>query len=288
LTFDTTNKGNQGYQGVYFKWGSLVGISPAGVNYDDNTVLYVPYGYPSAPKWKERKRTEVKADTDIPAATENWTSWGNNTYTANDIPYVDQTYYINSGQGRNDTQVIGADCNTQARYQSLRGDICQYLSKTGAVSGNYRLPMSNEFGAPTASYYWNATNPTTVPIAGGWVKGTGSFDISYDAVGYPNGRADLFSSVREDNFVLGKNSHASNTIVFGFAKNIVMGNLTLPLSGSRNTSGILVSNGSNGPYWTGSVDDITRAYGLGFNGNYLWPDAHSNTGNAFSIRCVHN
>jgi hypothetical protein len=282
LTFDTTDKGNQGYQGVYFKFGSLVGVSPAGVNYDDNTVLYVPYGYPSAPKWKERKRTQVKADTDIPEATENWTSWGLSTYTAYDIPYLDRSYpRINI-----ESFAIDADQNTQARYQSLRGDICQYLSKTGAVSGNYRLPMRNECG--TATTPWNSSSPTTIPVAGGWLKGTGSFTEN-NAVGYSNGRADLLSSVMENNFVLGKNSHASNTTVFGSAKNTLMGNVTLSATGYRNTSseGILRSVGIQGEYWSGSADN-SMSYGPYFTSGSMGPLGGGVASYGYAVRCVKN
>jgi hypothetical protein len=286
LTFDTTNKGNQGYQGVYFKWGSLVGISPAGVNYDDNTVLYVPYGYPSTPKWKERKRTQVKADTDIPEATENWTSWNVNTFgVADEIPYLDRTRLTVSDQGRNDTQAIDADRNTQAMYQSLRGDICQYLSKTGAVSGNYRLPTSNEFGTENSS--WNSSSPTTIPVAGGWVKGTGSF-IENNAVGYPNGRADLLSNVMENNFVLGKNSHASNTTVFGSVRNTLMGNVTLPVTGYRGSGGILYYSGIYGCYWTGSIQSIITCHAMFLVSSNVNPAASATSAYAHAIRCVKN
>jgi hypothetical protein len=41
MTFDTTDQGHQGYQGLYFKWGSLVGISPTPVgNFDSDTPVY--------------------------------------------------------------------------------------------------------------------------------------------------------------------------------------------------------------------------------------------------------
>jgi hypothetical protein len=39
MTFDETNKGHQGYQGLFFKWGSLVGISPMGT-FSSTTPVY--------------------------------------------------------------------------------------------------------------------------------------------------------------------------------------------------------------------------------------------------------
>ncbi|MDR0891160.1 MAG: hypothetical protein LBN24_00890 [Mediterranea sp.] len=45
LTFDQTDKGYSGYkQGVFFKWGSLIGISPAGRYYNNATPIYTPQG----------------------------------------------------------------------------------------------------------------------------------------------------------------------------------------------------------------------------------------------------
>jgi hypothetical protein len=40
LTFDETDEGHQGYQGLFFKWGSLVGISPVGEWSNNSTPVY--------------------------------------------------------------------------------------------------------------------------------------------------------------------------------------------------------------------------------------------------------
>jgi hypothetical protein len=52
LTFDMADKGHQGYQGLYFRWGSLVGISPVGDWVNGSTPVYragdsAPSTYPS-------------------------------------------------------------------------------------------------------------------------------------------------------------------------------------------------------------------------------------------------
>lgn len=36
--------------------------------------------------------------------------------------------------------------NTDEFYQAYKGDICRYLSKTGAVTGSWRMPTYKEFG----------------------------------------------------------------------------------------------------------------------------------------------
>jgi hypothetical protein len=289
LTFDTTAKGNQGYQGVMFKWGSLVGVSPAlsggDINYNDNTVLYVPYGYPSAPKWKERMRTEIAADGDIPYGS-NWTTWGHSTANATDIPYLDQINYAESqsNYGSSNTYAINPDRNTEAMYQSLRGDICQYLSKTGAVLGNYRLPIANECGTD-ANNPWNNSNPTTVPVNGGWVKGTGTFTATANA-GYPNGRADLLSNKQSDSFDNTKNSNATGTI-YGSATNIMMF-VTLPAAGNRYYQGELVDVGSFGDYWSGSLNHNNIPYEILFNNGAMAPLAAGgiNRSAGVSVRCI--
>jgi hypothetical protein len=139
LTFDrdiTETPYNQGYQGVYFRWGSLVGISVT-ASFSGTTPLYVPYGYPDNPRWKETSGNSVAGDSDIPYAS-NW-AWGG-------IPYMD-TQSIND--------LTGAERNDVTTYQGLRGDICQYLSmKTGVVAGRYRMPILAELGVNNTTS-WN-------------------------------------------------------------------------------------------------------------------------------------
>jgi hypothetical protein len=148
LTFDEyypdgDDAPHRGYQGVFFKWGSLIGISPAyTVNqlafYSNVTPVYEPYDYPSDPKWRQTTKTR-------------WT----------DISSLFGTL----GNGRNDTYAIDADRNTTSRYQGLRGDICQYLSmKTGVVSGDYRLPIAYEFGNTMDDEWgWNGRTDGWIP-----------------------------------------------------------------------------------------------------------------------------
>jgi hypothetical protein len=40
MTFDKEENGHQGYQGLFFKWGSLVGISPVGAWANNSTPIY--------------------------------------------------------------------------------------------------------------------------------------------------------------------------------------------------------------------------------------------------------
>jgi hypothetical protein len=68
LTFDVEgNTTNQGYQGVFFKWGSLVGISPVGDWSDNSTPVYKPGESTSStyPSWGAIPYWEHNAYGDI-------------------------------------------------------------------------------------------------------------------------------------------------------------------------------------------------------------------------------
>ncbi|GHT68771.1 hypothetical protein AGMMS50239_34510 [Bacteroidia bacterium] len=112
LTFaDSDDKSKEQYQGVYFKWGSLTGISPLGAYVQGSTVTYPMGGEASAaPAW-----TAISYVTSDPGAHPR------------DAKYLTETAY--------DT-ISGV------------GDICKYLTERGwAPKGKrWRMPTSAEFG----------------------------------------------------------------------------------------------------------------------------------------------
>lgn len=124
LTFDDVGvQTNEKYQGVYFKWGSLWGISPSGNWTDNSTVVYKPNG-----------------GGYIASTAATWDAipfWEPGTITANrDLKYL--------------TETVHSTANTASGY----GDICKYL--TGQAGGTlhgkkWRLPTSNEFNSVVAS-----------------------------------------------------------------------------------------------------------------------------------------
>jgi hypothetical protein len=263
LTFDEyyengSTAPHKGYQGVFFKWGSLVGISPVG-DFGYTIPLYVPYGYSSDPKWKKTNGNAIAADGTIPYAS-NWTAWG-------DIPYWD------SGHGSPtefyNTYMLDPERNNLAAYQGLRGDICQYLStKTGVVSGDYRLPMPWEFG------YSSYTDGVAGYVHEGWSR---------------NGNFVAQTSNKDDG--------TYNSASLSYAQNGTMGGVVFPTSGNRPSyvyQGAAFSAthlGQNGFYWTCSSpvnanngrffyfgERMVHASGLGAEGNYP----------AVSVRCVMN
>ncbi|GHT14306.1 hypothetical protein FACS189426_20440 [Bacteroidia bacterium] len=130
LTFaDYNDKSKEQYQGVYFQWGSLIGISSSGGYTTGNTVTY-------------QKGVEAAA-TDAPA----WTA----------IPHVttDPAPY--------DFKYLTTVHDTTKNI----GDICKYLTELGyAPKGKrWRMPTGPEFGY--ASDYGNvgaATWPAVSPV----------------------------------------------------------------------------------------------------------------------------
>jgi hypothetical protein len=209
LTFDTTDEGHQGYQGVLFKWGSLVGVSPAltaGADpFSTATPVYIPtynISTPTASTWKSPTTSPYSLNQE--ASTTD-------TDNAASIPYVDgRDAFISTDNSTNDNFLVHPDRNTAAMYTAKRGDICQYLSKTGKVSGNYRLPITNEFGLVNGN--WNTSTPQS-----GWLKGSASWPSAPNTtIGNAAGTVDLIAAG------------------CGYGKNVLMGGNTLfPAVGMR-------------------------------------------------------
>jgi hypothetical protein len=146
LTFDAPNvTTNQMYQGVFFKWGALVGVSPAGNNfsgYSSSTPVYIP----GNGSWST---TNVYED-----------------FT--DIPYMDDS---DIGGDRHDTYLTDDAHNTDndyAYWKAKKGDICRYISENGygPNSDKYRMPTSFELGGKDSYYYYDG--------AEGWIRVGGS------------------------------------------------------------------------------------------------------------------
>jgi hypothetical protein len=117
LTFDDHDvTAREHYQGVYFKWGSLTGISPVG-NYSVNTTVIYPKGGEAS------------------LATVNW---GGLPIVSSDpgAPYKRDVKYL-----------------TTTAHDTINGvgDICKYLTEKGwAPKGKrWRMPTSAEFGKST-------------------------------------------------------------------------------------------------------------------------------------------
>ncbi|MDR0940499.1 MAG: hypothetical protein LBN29_14335 [Mediterranea sp.] len=130
LTFDTTETNpatNWAKQGVLFKWGSLVGISPAqqplnSNDWSDEVTVYVPPV--NSASWYAGRADGASYHT------------GNNSYTDIPcmVPNVIDEYFLTDPAN-----------NTPATYAAYQGDICQYLGQIGAAAQGYRIPTIREF-----------------------------------------------------------------------------------------------------------------------------------------------
>jgi hypothetical protein len=134
LTFDAVPNGNNTkYQGVFFKWGSLVGVSPIGSN--TAAKVYVPnYNSGNSPSWDDTKTISSK-----------FTDW-------NGIPYTTD----GTSAGRSTNWVTADAQNTTAKWNENKGDICRYISENGyGPGGKWRMPRSEEF---LAEANWTRTS----------------------------------------------------------------------------------------------------------------------------------
>jgi hypothetical protein len=299
LTFDAEgNTTNQGYQGVFFKWGSLVGISPAQTEVPESSGTMTNDFLPSTPVYIPTCNTgNLTSSTWKSPSTSLYTSvgWinvaeGMVENAAANIPYLDgRAAYAGTPHGRNNTFVTDdAQNDPTMMWANKRGDICRYLGATGVGPAGYRLPMSSELGSVNVNVNdsWDA-DPTNVPAGGGWIKGETAFPAHPDA-GYSNGRADLLSTVQSDYFDDSKHSNRSGT-KYGSAKNVTMGNVLLPASGYRRPNdGMLGYVGSHGIYWSGSAHSALYGHGLTFKVDQVIPNHAHYRSFGFPIRCVKN
>ncbi|MDR1882308.1 MAG: fimbrillin family protein [Prevotella sp.] len=254
---DGTIGGKEGYQGVYFKWGSLVGVSTntTGTGYDDNnTFLFIPDL--ATGKYHKYKKGYVQGTPDdivsayLDKAIDN--TWGSIPVVNNNLP---------------DDRAVNAllPLHSPEYYQ---GDICRYLSDNRSVNGSglvseWRMPVSDMFAGDYSDTFpykpdgdsgsvWNP-NPS-------W----SGFDGS-DANG---------ASQTEDAFMTYMYFPTGETVFF-------------PASGNRDTLGWQRDVGIYGYYWSSSVSsDAAYARILGFGYNFMYPayDAHRSFG--YSVRCV--
>ncbi len=233
LTFDAqvTTANNQ-KQGVCFRWGSLVGVSLSST--------YTTY-----------------------SPTYNSTTPTNSTWATGTTYFASIAYFTDevANGGQTNTFLNDAAQNTDANYAAYKGDICKYLSKTGAVSGSWRMPTAEEFNAAGLADNGSVTWTTvTTP----WAK----FGDFAAASGNAQGTTQISSG----------GTYAVNGSSNSF-----------PASGSfRNTDG-LFAVGQSGNYWSCSTaTSSTTGYDMGFVSSYLSPAVNDTRQWGFVIRCVQN
>jgi hypothetical protein len=254
-----------GYQGVFFKWGSLVGISPVG-SFSGTTAIYVPIvkSTLNTSTWKATNGNSTGLDDDIdPSVRHNYTTWSSGGYNVydetpkrGDIPYMDSSFGGTSS-GRSNTWLIDANRNEYNVYKEFRGDICQYLSKTQTALEGYRLPSSYEFGI---------NNTTWAENEEGWEKAT----PYASATGNEKGTAIITGTPAANNY----------------GKNTKMDDVIFPVSGYRGSTGTQQYLGIVSYYWSGSAN--TEYYGLVLylSGSEVGPGMAVSRSYGNPVRCV--
>ncbi|MBP1614028.1 MAG: hypothetical protein H6Q13_1476 [Bacteroidetes bacterium] len=235
LTFDTeTTNANNKKQGVCFKWGSLIGMSLS-----STYVTYTP--------------------------TYNSTTPASSTWTAGSTNFTSITYFTDDiTDGSQTNTFLNDDAqNTDVNYVAYKGDICKYLSKTGAVSGSWHMATAKELNsaglADNASVSWTtSTSP--------WAT-FGSF-------------GDQTSSV---------NAQGTFSLSSGGTYTVNGSSSKFPASGYRlyTDDGTLHGVGQDGHCWSSSAyTGSTGGFSLGFNSSYVISAYDYPRQDALPVRCV--
>jgi hypothetical protein len=298
------------YQGVYFKWGSLVGVSSGSSNaLLKDSYLFIPG---SDGKYYKAAVSALKTwpDDGGVVATFKGTYFGSidwdnvyssdpTTYTAASailwgaIPCVADNSVISpvpadnaTGRELRDDNALTTASGTTLDYSSYTGDICKYLVDKKSTNGNssfgytWRMPTSNDFG-----YGYGNSGPIINS------NDDGSADDESDPAPVPyrtfwnssgTGNGGSFGTgIPEDgtDVLNGKAYYTLFDWVFG-----ATAKPDFPASGSRNTSGVQAGVGFSGLYWSSSANGAYAlrldfaSGGVALNG--------SGRANGHCVRCV--
>ncbi|MDR1881376.1 MAG: fibrobacter succinogenes major paralogous domain-containing protein, partial [Prevotella sp.] len=170
--------GKAGYQGLFFKWGSLIGVSAGNdTPFNSDSYLFIPdlatgKYYKVAVGGVGTSNIQAVIDFRTSSAVGTWDDSGGYT-TWDVIPYALESD-VPSGTDRYDSFLT---YSSSSLHTSYKGDICKYLSDTKDANGsglsrkkNWKMPVSYMFGE-NGSYSgsWNGTasfTPGTAPEDG--------------------------------------------------------------------------------------------------------------------------
>jgi hypothetical protein len=272
LTFAESGTGKRGYQGLYFMWGSLIGVAAAANNTSitADTHLFIPDV--ATGKYFKVKFGDVSSNSNVSAfyAVVN----RNGTWTGGVSPNIDWILipFCRSGDYGNDrsiNSIIAADTlHVPAKYT---GDVCKYLSDTkgtngAGLTGKWMIPTSNMFAGEghQDSFPYTATDGSIWNPLTKWPP-----ESSYDGTN-ENGDS--------------KTRIALMTYMYSPTGETVY----IPASGYRNLVDGKLDNIAIGYYWSSSATTSTAdfTYYLNHSSSDVFPDNTSPRSNGFSIRCV--
>lgn len=257
LKFAVTKEENRSMpahsQGVFFKWGSLIALSPSSaqppvsgtdeVVYDPAYhVLYNPTG-------------------------QNASLWGTGLTGWDKIPYGYSWYNFNVALQTEDNVDMFKGFNTTGFNETTGvGDICRYISSKGWVEGNWRMPTNSEFKMlqqetsvdNRIGSFTNITEQVTDTYKSGDFNPQSGFFLGY---GVSNTTSDTTTPPDLTSY--------------------------WPISGHRypNGDGKVVHVGAYGYYWSGTPN-TTYTVNYPFMSNWGLEFNDADRSYAFPIRCI--
>jgi hypothetical protein len=268
LTFDDTpapgvTPPHEKWQGVFFKWGSLVGLDPSWHAANSTSwnpaynKVYRPNwnsGNPAASTWGNPPNPVLTASV---AGYANWVA----------IPYGDHVGSINAV----DRAVLYE--NAYHKPENRRGDICRYLTETGAAPGSltgtkWRMPVANDFAGNSSDY----------PVVdNGWGDRSGSFNAVQGAYASVAEASAAGAYIPTANYRKTNNPRPDAS---GYRP-------IFPASGDRDyDTGLLNNVGNESHWWSSSPYNGSNAYWPGANGGSAVTVGNIPRSWGLAIRCV--
>ncbi|MDR1882758.1 MAG: fimbrillin family protein [Prevotella sp.] len=298
LTFSETADHNL-YQGIYFRWGSLVGVSASAnmSSFSNVDYLFIPdvdgdglyHKVQISALATHSDLTDViglfKASLALaPAVWTNVASGDTDALTAlwTALPYATSTDVIPvspvSATGRTERDDNALTTESASLYSSYKGDVCKYLVDKSSTNGNsfsnttWRLPTSSEFGLKPAGNHTNSDAVNGITIGDYFTKWV--YD-DYSSVSFTGGILEDGTDSMIGNHYCTLNWVYENTDKPDF-----------PASGNRGSDNGGLSYGNNGNFWSSSAYGTSFAYNLFFSSSSVNPDGNGNRSNGRSVRCV--
>jgi hypothetical protein len=239
--------GNENYyQGVAFRWGSLVGATPAATWTDGYSFHPGTDGLPDGEHIYVYHDGQWRATNLATAVGNSYPGFGLYS-TFSNIPAI--TLQV---PGNYDEDNLGST------FSDNTGDICRFIGEHGGPRG-YRMPKASEFfsGNTVGTYYWGN------PEVAGWSEG-GSFTQVVPSD--PTGRQVLDPSTGA-----------------GYVTN---DGATFPTSGGLDTAGGPLGNGGGqGFYWSSSNNSGGNTYFFIIGSKWMDVNI-GNWENGWFVRCI--
>jgi hypothetical protein len=275
LTFSEDDASKFGYQGLYFKWGSLIGVA-AGNNSsydstDTGTYLYIP-ALGTGKYYKVRaglvsvnytdgnseKQKAVQAYANSTANKDGrWTDipfvdGGNDL---DDIPDLGESTAIERAEHRLTERSTDADL-----FKYYKGDICKFLSDKKGSNGS---GLTRTWVMPKSEVWKGEYHGLPYTDLSGW--------------SYTWKDGSLTNTTPDGTDISG---------VYLIYTTVSKEEVNFPAAGYR-SGGTLNSVGFYGGYWSSSVGSASLAFDLYFSSDYVIPDDNSAyRAGGFPVRCV--